>query len=68
MGQHKVPGASKGPDYRKEQHLGSRFITLHSKGAHAIGSVFQMLDGKKYVVTQDGSYRRIEPKGGNSGR
>lgn len=55
-----INGASEGNDYKKRQGLVSRFATFHLDGIHPPGSTFTMLDGKKYKVASDGSYRRIK--------
>lgn len=60
MGQHKVPGASEGKNYKERQSEVSRFATFHIDGAHRVGSTFTMVDGRKYEVVSGGSYRRFK--------
>jgi hypothetical protein len=60
MGQHKVEGASKGPDYKKEQHLGSPHISYYPSGCRE-GVTIKTHYGKQYVMTKEGAWRRLSP-------
>lgn len=60
MGQHKAIGASAGIEYKNNQKLESRFVKFHRSGNYPVGSIFTMLDGKRYRVESDGSYRLMK--------
>jgi hypothetical protein len=63
MSEHKIPGASKGPNYRIDQHRGGGGACLYND--HTPGHHFQTRDGRSYLVAPDGSFwRRRLPRGG----
>lgn len=55
MGQHKAIGASAGIEYKNNQKLESRFVKFHRSGNYPVGSIFTMLDGKRYHVESEGT-------------
>lgn len=57
MSQHKHPGLTKGPDYKKLQHPGGFHVLIYPP-VMTPGTRFKMQDGRVYEVQKDGSFRR----------
>lgn len=59
MGQHKIPGASKGPDYKTEQRNGIHRVALHYTGP-GTGGRFKTSNGVQYVRDEQGTVHRLD--------
>lgn len=59
MGQHKIPGASKGPEYKKDQQAGGSGGAMMPNGFPQ-GTVFQDRGKKCYIVGRGGRLERHE--------
>jgi hypothetical protein len=58
MGQHKIPGMSKGSNYKKFQKK-NRKMLAYGFGNFKPGDVFKMSDGKVYRVMPAGNFKFI---------
>lgn len=59
MGEHKIPGASKGPGYKTDQcgsSVAARRIEPHTWKP---GTIYKTYDGCQYQVQKNGSIKRI---------
>jgi hypothetical protein len=54
MSEHKIPGASKGPNYRIDQHRGGKIAGLYND--HTPSHFFQTRTGRIRLVAPDGSF------------
>jgi hypothetical protein len=66
MSEHKIAGASKGPDYRIEQHRGGGRACLSSDGMP--GHYCETRKGRIRLVAPDGSFLRLRADKADSNR
>lgn len=59
MGQHKVAGRIKGFGYRDNQNMKGHKVRIYRTSDFGPGQSFKMQDGRKYLVDQSGSFRRL---------
>lgn len=59
MGQHKISGASKGPDYKSEQMNGTRLVRFYWTGPGTKGG-FTTKDGRQYFRDEQGTLHRLD--------
>lgn len=58
MGQHKIPGASKGSDYKKDQTVHKR-VYAPDKRQITTNVPFLMLNNKRYYYDDKGDLRKV---------